>query len=255
MALNRKKINDLINGLSIEVAGTVHEPYLDEMRLRYEFLLRRTGENLPSGRVLDVGASPGIFTLLMIRAGYDTVGLDLFPHKRFPSASGKNEINLFIEKGIPVVGADVAASPFPMADSAFDAVMMNETIEHLSCSPLPCLKEICRTLKPGGLLFLSTPNVVSLANRIRFLAGRNIYTRIEALVNVAPYKLHSREYAMYELEDILGRAGFRVIEKQWLNLGGAPAHKIRKFARSIYYASTALFPRGRSNLFIISEKK
>jgi hypothetical protein len=83
--------------------------------------------------------------------------------------------------------------------------------------------------------------------------GRNIYTGVELLINVAPYKLHNREYAMYELEDLAARAGFVVAEKQWLNLGGGGG-SMKKAARPLYYAATSLWPAFRSNLFIRATK-
>jgi SAM-dependent methyltransferase len=255
MALSREKINEMIGRLQRDVAGTEHEAYLVEMRNRYAFLLEKLSGTLASGRVLDVGASPGLFTELMRRAGYDAVGLDLFPHKRFPPAVGMKATNLFIDMNIPVVTADAVAAPFPFADASLDAAMMNETIEHYIGSPLPCLNEIRRTLKPGGSCFLTTPNVAALSNRLRMLAGRNIYTRIELLVNVAPYKLHNREYTMYELEDLAARAGFAAVEKQWMNFGGADGGALKQAARPLYNAAAAMWPRLGSNLYLRAEAR
>ncbi|MFA6450379.1 MAG: class I SAM-dependent methyltransferase [bacterium] len=255
MALSRENIIEMIDRLQRDVAGTEHEVYLKEMRNRYAFLLEKLSGTLAAGRVLDVGASPGLFTELLRRAGYDAIGLDLFPHKRFPSAAGKKSANLFLDMNIPVVSADAADAPFPFSDASFDATMMNETIEHYIGSPLPCLLEIRRTLKAGGSCLLSTPNVAALSNRLRLLAGRNIYTRIEILVNVAPYKLHNREYAMYELEDLITRAGFSAAEKRWLNFGGADGGALKRAARPFYNAATAAFPPLRTNLYLRAEAR
>ncbi len=244
------KIEELTTTLFREIAGTEHEKYLSEMRGRYGFLLARLSETMRTGRILDIGASPGLFTELLRRAGYDAVGIDLNPHKRFPPAAGGKSTNLFLDMKIPVVGADAAQAPFPLKDDSFDAVMLNETIEHFLGSPLPCLNEIRRVLRPGGSLFLTTPNVVALSNRIRMLAGKNIYTPVEVLVNVAPYKLHNREYGMYEIEDLLCRAGFTAEEKRHLNLGGVQLSGALKAVRAVYYAVTALYPRFRTNLYV-----
>jgi SAM-dependent methyltransferase len=247
---------NMIADLLREVSGTEHEAYLAQMRTRYIFLLERLSDSIrPGGRVLDVGAAPGLFTELMRRAGYDAVGLDMYPDKRFPPAVGPVETNLFFKMGIPVIKSDVVNEPFPIPDASFDAVMMNETIEHLTGSPLPCLCEIRRALRPDGLFFLTTPNVVSLMNRLRFLAGRNIHTPIEVLVNVPLYKLHNREYTMAEIADLLGRAGLEVIEKRHLNLGGRPGRAGLELARSLYYALTAFWPSGRSNLYVTAKPK
>jgi len=47
----------------------------------------------------------------------------------------------------------------PFADETFDAVLTYETIEHVPW-PEEFLKELSRTLKPGGTLVLTTPSVL-----------------------------------------------------------------------------------------------
>lgn len=46
-------------------------------------------------------------------------------------------------------------------DNLFDACLLMETIEHLE-EPVPALAEICRVIKPGGLLYVSFPNFLHL---------------------------------------------------------------------------------------------
>ena len=55
-------------------------------------------------------------------------------------------------------GTDVLSSAenLPFADQVFDCIVCTEVLEHLS-APEMALGECCRTLKPGGFLFLSTP--------------------------------------------------------------------------------------------------
>ena len=56
----------------------------------------------------------------------------------------------------------------PYADSRFDAVIAVELTEHL-LDHATFFSECARLLKPGGKLFLSTPNILSLKSRLRFL--------------------------------------------------------------------------------------
>ncbi len=247
-SLDKKK---LLDELLVQVLGTEHEAYLREMKNRYVFLLEKIADCVPDGgRILDAGASPGLFTELMRRCGCEAVGVDLYPDMRFPVATGAEDTNLFSDMRIPVVKSDIVNEPLPFSDNSFDAVMMNETIEHLLGSPLPCLKEIRRVLKPTGLIFLTTPNVASLSNRIRFMSGRNIYTPVEVLVNVAPYKCHNREYTMSDMEQLAGMAGLDVVEKGFYNFAGENRGTAGNLMRRLYYAVTALMPSFRSNLFI-----
>lgn len=56
----------------------------------------------------------------------------------------------------------------PFDDATFDVCFSIEVIEHLN-NPQNIINEIHRILKPNGMLFLSTPNVHSIAQKLRFL--------------------------------------------------------------------------------------
>jgi 2-polyprenyl-3-methyl-5-hydroxy-6-metoxy-1,4-benzoquinol methylase len=56
----------------------------------------------------------------------------------------------------------------PLDDASADAVLALEIMEHLE-NPKFFLREISRVLRPGGTLVLSTPNIVNLRSRFRFL--------------------------------------------------------------------------------------
>lgn len=53
-------------------------------------------------------------------------------------------------------------------DNTFDLITFTEVIEHIENHRLT-LSEISRVLKPGGYVILSTPNILNLKSRVRFL--------------------------------------------------------------------------------------
>jgi len=64
--------------------------------------------------------------------------------------------------------ANLNHEKLPYADATFDVVTATEVIEHLE-DFRQVVREIHRVLKPGGVCILSTPNILNLNSRLRFL--------------------------------------------------------------------------------------
>ena len=69
---------------------------------------------------------------------------------------------------VKVTVANLNYEGLPYADQSFDLVTCTEVIEHLEHYRYT-LREIYRILKPNGILVLTTPNILNLKSRIRFL--------------------------------------------------------------------------------------
>ena len=55
----------------------------------------------------------------------------------------------------------------PYGDASFDVILLVEVIEHLENHRI-ALSELARILKPGGVLILTTPNIMRLNSRFHF---------------------------------------------------------------------------------------
>ena len=68
--------------------------------------------------------------------------------------------------GATLAGTDplLPGASLPYPDSRFDAIVSMDVVEHV-VDPVPWLREALRVLKPGGLLFLTTPNYASRSLR------------------------------------------------------------------------------------------
>jgi SAM-dependent methyltransferase len=64
--------------------------------------------------------------------------------------------------------ANLNSEGLPYETGFFDVVTATEVVEHLE-HYRETLREIFRVLKPGGVAILSTPNVLSLNSRLRYL--------------------------------------------------------------------------------------
>jgi 2-polyprenyl-3-methyl-5-hydroxy-6-metoxy-1,4-benzoquinol methylase len=128
-------------------------PFLPGYRERADEYVRHL--RLPSGRprLLDVGCGEGEFVAAMHAAGWSAAGLD-------PSPAA---VALARARGVPVTEGTVATASLEPA--VFDAITFRLVFEHLR-EPSTALDACHRALKPGGTLWIATPNLASEGHRI-----------------------------------------------------------------------------------------
>ncbi len=109
-----------------------------------------------SGNYLDIGAGHGDL-IQFVRQEFSVTAraCDYTP-------------DLIREPGVPVDIADLDIEGLPYPDAQFDLVTCTEVIEHLEHFRRT-FRESYRVLRPGGIFVVSTPNVLSLRSRIRYL--------------------------------------------------------------------------------------
>jgi SAM-dependent methyltransferase len=128
-------------------------------------------------------------------------------HKRFTLCDIDPRALSLAERlhGSALVGTDTVSenAPLPYPDARFDAVVSMDVVEHVS-DPLPWVQGALRVLKPGGLLFLTTPNYASYSLR----ALEN--TVLEAIARKQGFSrrhLHPSKLDARKLAQLLEQAG------------------------------------------------
>ncbi len=135
-------------------------------------IAERFQRHLGSGSILDLPAGKGENARGLAAGGFEVRGADLFPD----SASGQ---------GFPVDKVDLS-EPLPYEDGRFDGVLFSEGIEHLDAQ-IGALGELARILKPGGVLMVTTPNVLHLEGRLWQLLTGHAYRNRSMVVETAGY--------------------------------------------------------------------
>lgn len=122
-------------------------------RLVFEYLAPLQGR-----RVLEVACGRGGFCTVLESLGAKVYGVDFSAAALRIARQKVNHHNPHASR-IALIQGD--AHHLPFADAAFDFIISCETIEHLT-DPFGALQEMARVCKPGGLLYLTTPNYLNL---------------------------------------------------------------------------------------------
>lgn len=190
--------------------------------------------------VLDVGSFPGHCAVLLATLGYHVVAIDINPDR----AKG-----LWPKYDIDSWQRDIEKEALPFKSAEVDFAILAEVLEHLRLNPFMPLREIHRTLRPGGRLLVSVP-YVSPRHRIRFLLGKDYqgdiissYRSQEQVGHMGHYRLLSRR----EVRQMLIHTGFVIRYEAidgWLPGGRWSAVRYLGPLRS----------RFRSHLYVVAEK-
>jgi 2-polyprenyl-3-methyl-5-hydroxy-6-metoxy-1,4-benzoquinol methylase len=103
----------------------------------------------PHPRLLDVGCAMGSMLEEAKAAGWDPAGVETSEFAAKYAAE---------HTGCPVYAGTLEKAAFP--SESFDVVTLMDVIEHVP-EPAALIKEIFRVLRPGGVLFIVTPNFSS----------------------------------------------------------------------------------------------
>jgi len=150
-------------------------------------------------KVADLAAGEGAFSIKLKELGHDVRAVD---------ASSENWKVPDIPLEIRDLDSEFAASVIS-EHGQFDAVVAIEIIEHLE-NPFRFVRECAALLKPGGLLFLTTPNVEAVNSRLIFLYSGRL-NAFGAYETVRP--AHITPIFKWKLEMILEEARFETVHE------------------------------------------
>jgi 2-polyprenyl-3-methyl-5-hydroxy-6-metoxy-1,4-benzoquinol methylase len=121
--------------------------------ISYEKVLRQFDSYGGGQNILDVGCGNGSFVKVALQKGYQAEGIDL----------SDLAVEVAQRFSLPVTKLDFFSKN--ISDSSRDIVTMFEVIEHLP-NPVDFLRRSEKVVRPGGLIYLTTPNFNSLDRRV-----------------------------------------------------------------------------------------
>jgi len=143
-----------------------------------------------NGRLLDIGCSYGLFLKIASRSWQEAYGVEL------SKDASRYAREIF---GLNVFCGDIKEAKFTR--EYFDIITVIEVIEHIA-DPKDFIATINRLLKPGGILYLVTPDVGSISAR---LMGERWWSY---------RKMHLNYFSKDSISGLLVRSGFSVLDSR-----------------------------------------
>ena len=161
---------------------------------KIEGLINKYRTDTKPKKVLDVGCNDGSWSAIFPKDDY--TGIDI-----------AESVHEGIKKGLNLIQHDLTKG-LPFEDNQFDIILAREIIEHM-LDVESFARELCRVLKPGGSLVVTTPNVASLHYRIRLLFGQTPTTISAIHPDGWPGNGHVHVFSVKDLETLLKNAGLK----------------------------------------------
>jgi SAM-dependent methyltransferase len=179
--------------LPAEGGGEDYDAYYTDVNLSVpDFIARRLDEIVATfepyrqtNRLLDVGCGAGSFLEAAARAGWRPHGVEV----------SRPAVEHVRRLGFEIFAGELESADHP--DGHFDVVVASEVLEHVA-DPRAMLREIARVLRPGGLLWATTPHG-------RGVSARALGARWSA---VSPPE-HLHLFSVASIRRALREAGFR----------------------------------------------
>lgn len=165
---------------------------------KYRRYVETLGRHLKSGRIMDVGCGTGLLVRMLRDGGYDAEGVELNAES---AAWGRQHYGVRIHSR--------ALERCGFAARSLDAVLMTDVLEHTR-HPGEFLRGVARLVRPGGVVFVTFPDIASVESRYQRMLARAL--RREWLWGTCHVPLHVWEFTRATAEACFRSAGFRVAE-------------------------------------------
>jgi 2-polyprenyl-3-methyl-5-hydroxy-6-metoxy-1,4-benzoquinol methylase len=162
----------------------------------HAFSLELVGHNK---RVLELGPAAGAVTRALVDGGCRVVGIELDP-------DAARHLEGIAERVIVGDVSDPSVVAAAADDEGFDVVLAGDVLEHLA-DPLGVLRACRGTLKPGGYVVVSLPNIAHADVKLQMLAGRFPY-RETGLLD----RTHLTFFTLESIEGFVRDAGLLMVD-------------------------------------------
>lgn len=172
---------------------------------RFDAFLDSLDQRIPSSsqniKVLEIGSHYLHTSILLANRSYQVDAMDVeefwnldFVKKR----AEKYALNSIIENDISRLRS------FHDVKDKYDLVVFTEILEHITFNPIKFWSQIFQILKPGGIIYISTPNAFALPSYVRAVKNafgmKSIGISVDDIFSKVTYGHHWKEYSAKEIK-------------------------------------------------------
>ncbi|MDP6756562.1 MAG: methyltransferase domain-containing protein [Patescibacteria group bacterium] len=203
----------MTNKQALQKAYTILSPYSDKQIWEFNnnlIHLRYITKHVPKiSTILDVGCGIGILDIALKILGYKVTGIDKYLFEEDNSFNVRDISGLhrvWEGQGIEILPKDILDDEI---GKKYDSVISIATIEHQK-DPKKFLERLLGVVHSHGFIYIATPNISHLLNRVRFVFGKSpSKAHLPEFFSYGDkYVGHWREYTLNELRQIF----------KWLNM-------------------------------------
>lgn len=207
MKSETKLIEDCIQLLLKNNSNDWFEGYIQANRNRYIRDFNMIANHLEEGKQVigDLGAAPFLTSLALVKSGHMVDSFDIDPD-RFMHLTDQG-INL----------RKINLDDWKNSDHGkYDLLILTEVFEHLRGNLIDLMTNMHVALKPGGQVYLTTPNFRSVTGFFKLIFKKVSYANAKDLhfewnkINTIGHMGHVREYTFHELKVFFRQIGFEL---------------------------------------------
>lgn len=242
---------------------------LDERVTYYFQLLHGLSALSPGMHLVDLGCGTTAFGAVARALKMEVTLVDDFGGGGGVEADTLSFVRRLIEGlksqlAIRVIEQDFVIQPLPIESATVDVVTAFHSLEHWHHSPKRLFREISRVLKPGGFVFLATPNAANLRKRISVPLGKNNWSTLEEWYHDGDpiFRGHVREPIVRDLQRLLEWNDFEIVVTEGRNFIGRESQALGFLPKPVVHCLACgsdyllrFFPTLCSDIHVIGRKR
>ncbi|MEB2782533.1 methyltransferase domain-containing protein [Algoriphagus sp. C2-6-M1] len=152
-------------------------------------------------KVLEIGCHYLHTSILLSSRGFQVDAMDVTEFWELDFVRKRGEKH----KLHPIIENDLSKlNRFAEIFDEYDLIVFTEILEHITFNPIHFWKRIYQILKPGGIIYISTPNAFALPSLVRNFKNtmflKSIGISVDDIFSKVTYGHHWKEYSANEIQ-------------------------------------------------------